>query len=278
MRLMNGVAHTVFRDLAQKEAKAIHIGRVSLMAAPVQHDDILDNLPPLIERNGKYELPAERLTVQTAVDRFIAKYPLAFEDPAYIGDRKTGERFYKWAAHETWQSDLGAGQLRKLLSDIPELTRRAMHCVGRVNLLYPIEQAAMRDALQHTAAAEAYFFALAGFLEEAEINEETCTTYFREVINLPQVQARVATWPVATVLPFLAQPDRHLFIKPSITKEAADRLGFHLNYKAEPNWLTYKRALEMARIYREKIAHLRPRDMIDVQSFFWITSGAKRLT
>ena len=74
-------------------------------------------------------------------------------------------------------------------------------------------------------------------------------------------------------MPFIAQPDRHVFLKPDVTKEAAKRLGFNLNYKPQPNWLTYSHVLKMAAIYREKLASLKPRDMIDVQSFFWVACG-----
>lgn len=36
---------------------------------------------------------------------------------------------------------------------------------------------------------------------------------------------RVATWPVATYLPYLWQLDRHNFLKPEVTKTFADRVG-----------------------------------------------------
>jgi hypothetical protein len=90
---------------------------------------------------------------------------------------------------------------------------------------------------------------------------------------LPAERGPVAKWTVATIIPFLAQPNRFMFLKPEVTKKAADSLGFELNYKAEPNWLTYKCLLRMADIYGQKLAYLKPRDLIDVQSFFYVACG-----
>lgn len=270
IHIVGQIAHVVFRDLPEKQAKAIRTDVIQLQLAPKQQDDILDNLPPLVARGERFELPAERLTAQHAIDAFMAQFPLAFQDPKYIEN----ERQYKWDAHLRFVDELGNGQLLCLIrDDLEELARRAMRCVSMVNVVYPIEQAAMRDALQQTKLIQPFFERLADLLDAKTVDENCCQAYFSEVTNLPQMQGRVATWPVATVLPFLARPDRHLFIKPSITNAAANRLGFHLNYRSEPNWLTYKCALNMAGVYKTKIAHLHPQDLIDVQSFFWVTCG-----
>ena len=114
---------------------------------------------------------------------------------------------------------------------------------------------------------------LADLLEAKEINEGVYQPYADAVCRLPAERGRVASWPVATVLPFLAQPDRHILLKPEITKQVADSLGFELNYRPEPNWRTYRSLLQMAEIYKQKLAPLKPRDLIDVQSFFWVACG-----
>jgi len=64
-----------------------------------------------------------------------------------------------------------------------------------------------------------------------------------------------------------------MFLKPEVTRNAAASLAFELNYRPEPNWLTYKSLLRMAEIYREKLVDLKPQDLIDVQSFFWVACG-----
>jgi hypothetical protein len=143
------VAHIVFRDLPDQEAKAIRTDVVTLEPSPEQSDPMLDNLPPPVPKDGKWRLPAERTTFKQAVESFLRRFPLGFEDPAYIGDRKVGERQYKWDAHLFYLEQLGDWQLERLLvEDLHELIRRALQCVGKVNLLHAIEQAAFRESLQ----------------------------------------------------------------------------------------------------------------------------------
>jgi len=264
----------VWRDVPGREAKKIYLTVVPLPPASEQNDPVLDNLPPLAEENGKLVLPRERVTFEQAKDLFLKHFPLGFEDPAYIGDRNSGERQYKWIAHEYWVERLGGNRFQELLSsDLTELVTETERCISKVNLLYVTETAAFRDALRVESAARKFLTTLARLLEADEVCEDVFRPYAEAIRDLPADRGRVATWPVATILPFLAQPDRHMFLKPEVTQNAAGALGFHLNYRAEPNWLTYSRLLKMAHIYREKLAAWKPRDLIDVQSFIYVSCG-----
>jgi len=78
------------------------------------------------------------------------------------------------------------------------------------------------------------------------------------------------TWPVVTVFGFIAQPDKHIFLKPNTTKEAARKIGLPFDYVSRPNWRTYLSYLTLADTLRKAIRHMRPRDMIDLQSFLWV--------
>ncbi len=274
VKIVSPLIYVLFRDVPGREAKAISTAYVSLAVAPNQMDDILDNLPPLVPVNGKWALPEERLTVQQAISQFHDRFKLGFEDPTYIGDAKLGERQYKWAAHEMFESLLGSGQFEQLLEkDLTDLIRRAKQCIAKVNLLSVFEVAALKDAFMDECAGRRFFETLLVLLRSGEITEDVFAPYAKAVCDLPADKGRVATWPVATILPFLAQPDRHLFIKPEVTQNAAARLGFSLRYKPAPNWITYEAALRMAHIYSSKISALKPRDMIDVQSFIYVACG-----
>ena len=87
---------------------------------------------------------------------------------------------------------------------------------------------------------------------------------------LPRRQTRVLTWPLVTVFGFVAQPDRHIFLKPNTIRAAARAYGYELPYRSRPNWETYEALLGFAGLVREDLADLRPRDMIDLQSFLWV--------
>ena len=68
-----------------------------------------------------------------------------------------------------------------------------------------------------------------------------------------------------------------MFVKPEVTKSASKVLGIDINYKPELNWLTYSQVVRLAEAIRSKLINegqddLVPRDMVDVQSFIWVTA------
>jgi hypothetical protein len=88
--------------------------------------------------------------------------------------------------------------------------------------------------------------------------------------GLPRKQSRVLTWPLATVFGFIAQPDTHIFLKPTVTRLAATEYGFDFLYRSRPSWETYSSLLVFADEIRRDLRDLRPRDLIDIQSFIWV--------
>jgi len=75
---------------------------------------------------------------------------------------------------------------------------------------------------------------------------------------------------LVTVFGFIAQPDTHIFLKPNVTRTAARAYGFDVRYSSRPNWETYASLLDFAATVRRDVRDLRPRDMIDLQSFIWV--------
>lgn len=73
-----------------------------------------------------------------------------------------------------------------------------------------------------------------------------------------------------TVWGFIAQPKTHFFLKPNVTRRAAAAYGFDFHYQSKPNSETYANLLELAATLRRDLRDLRPRDMIDLQSFLWV--------
>jgi hypothetical protein len=75
---------------------------------------------------------------------------------------------------------------------------------------------------------------------------------------------------IAAVFAFLAAPDRHIFLKSNVTKIAAREYGFDFQYESRPQWKTYASLLGFADRVRDDLRDLKPRDMIDIQSFIWV--------
>jgi hypothetical protein len=116
-----------------------------------------------------------------------------------------------------------------------------------------------------------YFEALFDLLDAEGVSEPGFERLIQAVSSLPAAEGRTgpAKWPVLTVLPFLADPGRFMFLKPRVTRDVARLMSFPWHYRATLNWETYRELLEMAQILFGRLAPLGARDFIDVQSFVW---------
>ncbi len=108
------------------------------------------------------------------------------------------------------------------------------------------------------------------FLYGARSEEAKFSAWCEAVGSLPREQTRVLTWPLVTVWGFIAQPKQHIFLKPNVTRIAARAYDFDFQYQAKPSWETYANLLQFAATVRRDVRDLKPRDMIDTQSFIWV--------
>lgn len=200
--------------------------------------------------------------------KFLRLFPGGFGDETYIA----WERDYKWRAHLLWQEQLKRPQFLRLLlaKQFAEAANTAVKIESPRQLLFSYEKMALRDAIRTPDGARRFATGLYEFLHGKADLENRFERWCETVGELPRPGTRVLTWPLVTVFGFIAQPDRHIFLKPNTTKKAAAKLGFDFQYASRPNWQTYASYLELARATRDAIAELRPRDMIDIQSFLWV--------
>jgi hypothetical protein len=199
--------------------------------------------------------------------KFLQSFPAGFEDERYLD----WERNYKWDAHERWMSELDQVSFGALLRShrFEEAAAAAVRIESRTNLLFSFEKMALRDAVKGEGA-QLFSEGLYAWLHGRERLESRFARWCDVVAALPRRQTRVLTWPVVTVFGFIAQSDIHIFLKPTVTRIAARKYGFDFRYQSRPNWTTYASLLEFAETVRRDVRDLRPRDMIDLQSFIWV--------
>jgi hypothetical protein len=175
---------------------------------------------------------------------------------------------------------LNQQQFRSLLrhGDYSQIAAHAVAIEARTNLLFSFEKMALRDAVKSRAGARAFAESLYNFLHGPGTEERRFQRWCEVVSGLPRRQSRVLTWPVVTVFGFIAQPDRHIFFKPTVTRTAARTYGYALQYSSRPAWDVYADLLAFARIVRKDVAELRPKDMIDIQSFLWMLGSDEYAT
>ena len=179
------------------------------------------------------------------------------------------------------RAQLQGGRARPVLSratfrtlirrgDFIDAASRAVRIESRTNLLFSFEKMALRDAVKSPAGARAFATGLYDFLYGTGDERRRFERWVEAVAALPRRQTRVLTWPLVTVFGFIGRPDAHVFLKPNVTRVAAEAYGYDFTYRPAPIWDTYASLLDFASTVRRDLRDLRPRDMIDVQSFLWV--------
>lgn len=205
--------------------------------------------------------------------KFLRFFRQGFYDETYID----WERGYKWAAHEAWDRMLGEGKYRSRLQegDFLGIAADAVRLESRTNLLFSFEKMALRDAVKSGEGAALFARGLFEYVYGTGDPRPRFERWVEAVAALPRRQTRVLTWPLVTVFGFIGNPKIHMFLKPNVTRVAAREYGFPFEYASRPNFETYRSLLEFASAVRRDQRDLRPRDMIDLQSFIWVQGSGE---
>jgi hypothetical protein len=80
-------------------------------------------------------------------------------------------------------------------------------------------------------------------------------------------------WPIVTLLPFIARPDRHMLLRPRFACDVAQRLGLELAYEPQPSWSTYSALLASVKVLLEQLRPLGASDHVDVEAFMHVVTA-----
>jgi hypothetical protein len=294
-----GIGKVVYTDAVtavvyfKDRTKAVPEARLSEFRLPTEilelvpdapPDAELDHLPPYTHTNGKHEFKRRKtdLTIKGAQDLFFRTYPQGFNDPAYLDPLK-GEREYKVSANRRYLEAVAAGlptlterpqEIRALLWRIYD--GQAHKAVSPLNLLHPrFEAPGFFDALDDLSWADRYLTASLAFT--AERSATTFDALAAVIEEMPRRERRLTgLWPYATWFPFIADPTRHIAIRPTYIDEFASAAGFGIAFSSELDFRMYELVCGLAKRLLEELdvcglnTSRRPLDMIDAQSFMWV--------
>ncbi len=139
-----------------------------------------------------------------------------------------------------------------------------------LNLLHVIEWLQFRKALAASPASIHLVEAYAAVIAEGSLSE---LNFNRLTACFDAMGLGKGKWTLLTLWPYLASYKGFVFVKPTVTKTAAEGMGLSLNYDAKPNYLTYQSAIAL---YDQLWSQLEPRgakDWVDIQSFLWVGWG-----
>lgn len=247
--------HVFFVGVGEKVISSNYVSLVPLAESEAAHP-VLDNLRLSKTPGSRYR------SLPESIQFFLEKYPQGFYGDKFL----TEERNYKVKAHELASATLGREALNDLCTSgsYAEACVRALKLVNTTNLIFPNEKMALKDGLKDPASQEGFTQSLFNVLygpEPENIRFENFADFLGRV--------GAGKWTTATYFLFLSAPDRFMFVKPTVTQNAAAVSGFEINYKPEVSWSTYSCVLAFSQYLKKELQHLQPRDMIDVQSFMW---------
>ncbi|MCC7527208.1 MAG: hypothetical protein IT342_01725 [Candidatus Melainabacteria bacterium] len=205
--------------------------------------------------------------------RFLRFFPEGFKDQRHIDWEVT----YKMIAHDLWVELLSEKQYQALLRgrNYGEIVNRALRVEAKTNFLFSFEKMALRDGVKTREGAKTFSEGLFQLLHEGGSLRERFVQWIVSVGELPRKKSRVLSWPVLTLFPFIAQPTKHIIMKPTAMQNAAFELGYDLDYSSKPNFHTYERLLHLSELIKVELADLNPRKHLDTQSFLYVIGSAE---
>lgn len=242
-----------------------------LTKSSVQSDPELDGVevgPAKPKKGSKRKVKDLANGIDEAVAWFEQTYPGKFADEKLIDADYRNKR----AAQETFAANFADGRGGAMVDQgqHAEIANLLDGIFRATNVLSPFEMKAVHKAFAKgdEASTKVLGFTLAFMANPTRLSFKQMA---EAVSQLPADGGKVHTWPIVTLLPFLADPTRFIALKPTNTDLMAARMTADLKYDTTPNWETYDAALRMARSLLERLAPLGAKDMIDVQQFMWVT-------
>lgn len=198
---------------------------------------------------------------------FLEAFPLGFEDPAY----RAQERDDKVAASEACLAALSQEAFQAAIEgDEGPLIQTIKRIVNQTNLIQgSFEKPKLFDVIQNPRFSRPFVSHL-GVLLHGPGDVAARLEAFSEFLH----QLGLRKWTYGTYFLFLHDPETCIFVKPEGLKKAVEIAGYPLQYGPEPTAELYRQILAFANWIRSHLldsghASLRPKDMIDVQSFMW---------
>ena len=242
-----------------------------LTKASVQSDPELDGIetgPAKPKKVTKRKVKDLQNDLDAAVQWFETTYPAKFEDEKFVDSDLRNKR----AAVEVFHANFGEGRGKAAVDEgkHAEIATALDGIARATNILSPFEVKAVHKAFaKGDESSTKVLGATLAFI--ANPGQQSFKAMAEAVSQLSADGGKVHTWPIVTLLPFLADPKRFIPLKPTNTELIAARMGANLKYDTTPNWETYDAFLRMSNALLDRLKPLGAKDMIDVQQFMWVT-------
>jgi len=210
------------------------------------------------------------------VQRLLGHYPDGLQDAAWINDirgqpdARRLKRHREPAVQEA-QELLGAEVLTGLIEDgqYAEVWQRAVRVMRGTDLIAPSQ---LKPVAKLEEGRQAEFAQALGALLHGSDAVELRMNGFLQMLRTDAI-----SWPLATVLLALLDPQHHVCVRPAAFRTQARWMLPGLKVESRPNGLQYVSLLQLAQRVEKLLdnAGQTPRDLLDVHDFIRITTSSK---
>jgi hypothetical protein len=251
-----------FTEEGEKTFSLKYIQLIKVEGEEAKHP-ILDNLSVSNSSNRiKYQ------SLSQSINNFLQLYPNGFCGEKY----HKVQRNHKVKAHQLASELLNLKDFEKLLNELnyDEICKRALKVANATNLVFPKEKKSLKDGLSTTTGKKHFSESLYQLL----YGTSNLAQRFNDFSNVLK-DIGTAKWTTISYFLFIVFPEKYMFVKPKVTKDAAEISAFEINYDPELNWFTYNSILTFSEYLKKELSELKLRDMIDVQSFMWCIAESR---
>jgi len=226
-----------------------------------------------IARRTMSEAGDELITLDQQVRLFLSDFEGGFGDPSYVRThRGSGLRFAK--RHR----DPAIAKAQALLSrrEMLELIIASRHDVVMERVIELLESTSLVDKRQIAtlkALDEKAMHRAVAALSELLYGDVDTALPMQRWIDALATAGKGVSWSLATALPALVQPHKHMCVRESVLSRQARWMAPRLQMTKVPNGKTYSRLRGMAHNLAEELEarDLAPRDLLDVYELVWLT-------
>lgn len=249
-----------FDGIGEKSIGSAARDRLSIVAGADAQSTLLDNM----SLPDKTVVTRPMVTLQEAKERFLEQFPDGFYGTRFLQH----ERNYKEKLRDRCAELLGREVIQGLIQaeDYEQICDRAAQFIRLQDLNFraSFEKMAFATGMKELSDRKTFAIALCDWMNP-DLPVEQRLDPFAQVLG----EMNSDKWPILTSFSFFGSPSTEVMIKPQNLQNAAELCRFELNYRPSLNSLTYVSAVRFYRYLWEKLVDLKPRDMMDVQSFIW---------
>lgn len=252
-----------------KRAFKFEDGEERIIAEPFYHlmEKVADAAPP--DARGESAITPN---IDDQLALFLDLFPGGFAGDAWKSTHRGGsgrrlKRHRQPAVDEAAQK-LSPEALDELIAagEHEAVRDRICDVIGNTDLVTKKHVDQLRAAMMSASVAQA----LRDFLHGDASEAERFSNLRRE---LGHAGLRSPAWNLLTGILSLAQPQKHVCIRPSVFEQQAKLMRPAFSSRSRPSWNEYSRFLEIAHEVRDALAERGqpPADMLDVYDFIWVT-------